>query len=62
MSFKIKHFDFLMFFGRTCGVWKFPGQGSNPGHSSDLIHFIDNIRSLTRWAVWDRRHFKEKLY
>ena len=30
-----------LFFGRTCGIWKFPGQGWNLHHSSD------NIESLT---------------
>ena len=32
---------FLYFSGHTHSVWKFPGQGSNPGHSSD------NTKSLT---------------
>ena len=34
--------DFLSFFGLTCGMWKFLGQGSNPSHSSDLSHSSDN--------------------
>ena len=33
------------FFGHTHGMWKLPGQQSNPRHSSD------NTRSLTYWAT-----------
>ena len=33
-------------FGQTFGMWKLPGQGSNPGHSHDLSH-SDNAGSLT---------------
>ena len=28
-------------------MWKFPGQGLNPHHSSDQSHSSDNARSLT---------------
>ena len=28
-------FFFFFFFGHAHGVWKFPGQGSNPCHRSD---------------------------
>ena len=28
-------------------LWKFPGQGSTPCHSSDLAHCSDNTRSLS---------------
>jgi len=31
----------------THGMWKFPGQGMNPSHSSDPSHCHDNIESLT---------------
>ena len=31
-------FLLLGVFGCTQGTWKFPGQGSNPSHSSDLRH------------------------
>lgn len=36
---------FLSFFlGHTHGVWKFPGQGSNPSHSRNLRHSDNNPR------------------
>ena len=28
----------LLFFGHTCGMWKFPGQGSNPHRRRGLCH------------------------
>ena len=37
----------ILFFGCTCGMQKFLGQGLNPCHSSDLSHSIDSARSLT---------------
>ena len=33
------------------GLWKFPCQGSNSGHSSDLKCCSDNIRSLIHCAT-----------
>ena len=44
-------FIYLFIFGCTCGMWKFPGQGSNPYHNSDLSHSSDNARSLTCCAT-----------
>ena len=50
-------FDFCIFvfcccfFGRTLGMRKFPGWGSNLCCSSDLSHNSDNTRSLTHWAT-----------
>ena len=41
----------MYFGGHTCGMWKIPGQGSNPGHSSDLSHCTDNAGSLTHCAT-----------
>ena len=38
---------FRIFFGCTHGMWKFPGQGSNPCHSIDLSQCSDNTRSST---------------
>ena len=35
------------FFGRARGMWKFPGQGSNPNHSNDLTCCRDSAVSLT---------------
>ena len=32
-------------------MWKFPGWGSNPRHSSDLRQSSDNTRFLTLWAM-----------
>lgn len=43
---------FLFSPGCARGMWKFPGQGSNPGHSSDLSRCRDT-RSLTRCASGD---------
>ena len=40
----------LIFFGHTCGMWKFPGQGLNSCHSSNPSCFSDNARSLTHSA------------
>ena len=42
IRFKLKSMH--IFLGRACGMRKFPGQGSNPSHSSG------NARSLTWWA------------
>ena len=47
---------FVYFFGNTCGVWKFPGQRSNPLHSSHLSHSNDNARSLNCWATGQLHH------
>ena len=38
---------FFFFFGHTCGMWKFLGQGSNLCHNSNPSCCIDNTRSLT---------------
>ena len=46
-----KYFLFLLLFGRTCGMWKFPGQGSNLYHSSNQSRSSDNAGSLTSWAT-----------
>lgn len=35
-----------MFFGRTCGVWKFLSEGSNQCHSNNLS-LCSDIESLT---------------
>ena len=35
----------------THDMWTFPGQGSNPRHSSDLSHGSDDTGPLTRRAV-----------
>ena len=40
-------FYLLIFFGCTCRMQKFLGQGSNLHHSSDLSRSSDNARSLT---------------
>ena len=42
-------FFFFSLFKALCihSMWKFPGRGSNPSHSSDLSHSNDNGRSLT---------------
>ena len=40
-----------IFFCCTHGMWKFPGQGLNPCHSSDPGHCSDNAGTLTHWAT-----------
>ena len=46
-SFSPEPFIYLYIFGLTWGLWKFPGQGSNPHHRSNPRHRNDNTRSLT---------------
>jgi len=44
-------FACLFVFGCTHGIWKFPGQGSNPSHSCDLhTTACSNAASLTQCA------------
>ena len=38
-------------FGHTHDIWKFPGQGKNPHHSSNPSHSTDNAGSLTPRAT-----------
>ena len=58
MSYKINsnlswtdtgRFFFLFFFSCIQGIWKFPGQGSNPSHSCDLRqqHWIFNLLAIS---------------
>ena len=44
-------FFFFFFFWCTHGMKNFRGQGSNPHHSSNPSHCIDNIRPLTLWEL-----------
>ena len=44
-SVKTRYYSFV--FGCTHSMQKFPGQGSNQCHSSDLSHGSDHSRSLT---------------
>ena len=46
-------FFFFFFFGGAPSMQKFPGQGSNPCHSSDLSHSSDTIRPLTARPPWN---------
>ena len=41
----------LIFLAMPMALQKFPGQGSNPCHSSNLGHSSDNARSLTYCAT-----------
>ena len=41
---------FVFLGGHTCSMWKFLGQGSNPGHNSDPSCCSDN-RSLTHFTI-----------
>ena len=42
-----------LFFGHTCGMWKFPGYGSNLSCSYNLHHSWDHARSLTHYTMWE---------
>ena len=44
----------FIFFGHSCGLWKFPGQGSNPRHSGSLYPIHSNAGSLTHCATGER--------
>jgi len=44
-------FVVTFFLGHVCGMWKFPGQGLNLCHSSDLSYSSDNTGSLTHLAI-----------
>ena len=50
--------------GHACSMQKFPGQESNPHHSSDLSHCNDNTRSLTYCTTRDilRCNFNYRFY
>ena len=48
---RISFFFSFFVFGYTHGKQKFPGQGSNPWHSSN------NARSLTHWATRELQNF-----
>ena len=41
----------FVFFGCTCGILKFPGQGSDPSCSCNLCHSCSNAGSSTLCAV-----------
>ena len=45
------------FFGLITGMGKFPGQGSNSHHSSDLSCCSDNTRWYTHCATRDLLQF-----
>ena len=58
MSVVVTHFcpgDFIIYlfiyYGCTCIMWKFLGQGLNPRHSSDLGCCSDSAGSLTHPAI-----------
>ena len=44
-------FFFFSLFGCIRGMWKFPGQGSNSCHSSDLSPYRDGAASLTHFIA-----------
>ena len=43
--------NFILFFGHEGSMWKFPGQGSNPGYSSYLSYCSNIARSLIHCAT-----------
>ena len=44
-------FFFFFFLGSACSMWKFPGLGLNPHHSSDLSCCGDDAGSFTDSAT-----------
>ena len=46
----------LFFLGHMSSVWKFPGQGSNPCHSSSPSWCSNNVRSLTLCTTRELQH------
>ena len=38
-----------LFFGLTCSLWKFPGQGLNPSCSYDLMPQVHQILNPLQW-------------
>ena len=52
-------FFFLWGGGQAHGTRRFPGQGSNPNHSSDLSHSSDNAGSLTHRATRELPNFAQ---
>ena len=52
---------FLHFGGHAHSMWKFPGQGLNSHHSSDLRHSSDSTRSLTHGATKNSRFCISKI-
>lgn len=51
VSFSPKNLIFL-FFGRTHGIWKFPGQGSNAHRVLNLLHHRATSSLLSLYSVW----------
>ena len=53
------YFSFLLiyFFGHTFNMLKFPGQGSNLHHNSDLSHCSGNTGFLTSCATWEVQQY-----
>ena len=41
------YFFFLIFYGYTCSIWKFLGQGLNPSHICDLCYNCSNARPFS---------------
>ena len=42
MSYRMVACKVKLFFLFGCSMWKFPGQGLNPSHSSDLSRCTEN--------------------
>ena len=47
----------FFFFGCSRDIWKFPGQGLNPYHSSDPSCCNDNRGSLTRCTTGELQYY-----
>ena len=51
-ALEIQSLFFFFFFGCTCGIWKFVGQGPNLSHScDDLCYNCGNTGSLTHYTT-----------
>ena len=51
ICYQVFYFLCIYFFGSTCGIWTFLGQGSNLHHGSNLSCCSDNAGSLTHYAT-----------
>ena len=58
LTFQVLCLRFAVSLVQAHGMWKFPGQGSNPCHSSHPSHCRDNAGSLTHWATGELHRHK----
>ena len=53
---ELRDFFSSLFFDHAHSMWKFPGQGWNSYHSSNLSHCSDNVISLSHCATREPPH------